>query len=108
MAEKNRPMLPPVDMKNSNTEWQAFELTPKEVNMKQAAIKQYRTQTEVMEPFLMGFVRKTELFATKPVISIPVVSSKPDLRDADLPHTLLKVYTGGYVKRRNLQECCFD
>ncbi|HBT48807.1 MAG: GlcNAc-PI de-N-acetylase family protein [Caldanaerobacter subterraneus] len=97
MAEKNRPMLPPVDMKNSNTEWQAFELTPKEVNMKQAAIKQYRTQTEVMEPFLMGFVRKTELFATKPVISIPVVSSKPDLRDADLPHTLLKVYTGGML-----------
>lgn len=29
MAEKNRPMLPPVDMKDSNTEWQSFDLTPK-------------------------------------------------------------------------------
>ncbi|MGB9780173.1 PIG-L deacetylase family protein [Caldanaerobacter sp.] len=97
MAEKNKPMLPPVDMKDSNTEWQAFELTPNEVNMKIVAIKQYRTQTEVMEPFLMGFVRKTELFATKPVINIPVVSSIPDLNDNPMPHILVKTYTGGML-----------
>lgn len=97
MAEENRPMLPPVDMKDSNTEWQSFDLTPKEVDLKRTAIKQYRTQTEVIKPFLMAFVRKTELFATKPVISIPVVDSKPDLQTRTLPHTLLKVYTGGIL-----------
>ncbi|EIV99644.1 PIG-L deacetylase family protein [Thermoanaerobacter siderophilus] len=97
MAEKNRPMLPPVDMKDSNTEWQSFDLTPKEIDLKQVAIKQYRTQIDVMEPFLMAFVRKTELFATKHVITIPVVDSKPDLQRRALPHTLLKVYTGGML-----------
>lgn len=51
-------MLPPVDMKDSNTEWQSFDLTPKEIDLKQVAIKQYRTQIDVMEPFLMAFVRK--------------------------------------------------
>lgn len=45
----------------------------------------------------MAFVRKTELFATKPVITIPVVDSKPDLQSRALPHTLLKVYTGGML-----------
>jgi hypothetical protein len=65
--------------------------------MKMVAIKQYRTQIEVMEPFLMGFVRKTELFATKPVISIPVTSSIPDLNENPMPHILIKTYTGGML-----------
>lgn len=95
MAEKNRTMLPPVDMRYSNTEWQSFDLAPKEVDLKQVAIKQYRTQIEVMEPFLMAFVRKNELFAAKPVITIPVVESKPDLENSILPYTLLRIYTGG-------------
>ncbi|MGB9678396.1 MAG: PIG-L deacetylase family protein [Thermoanaerobacteraceae bacterium] len=96
-AEINKPMLPPVDMKNSNTEWQAFDLTPNEISSKQAAIKQYRTQTEIMEPFLMAFVRKSELFGTKPVINIPTIYSKPDLKSESLLYSLLKVSGTGIL-----------
>ncbi|QSZ26916.1 PIG-L family deacetylase [Aceticella autotrophica] len=97
MAEKNTPMLPPENMNDSNTDWQSFYLTQQEVVTKQIAIKQYRTQTEVMEPFLMAFVRKSELFATKPVLYIPVVQLKPNLQSKTFPYSLLKVPTMGML-----------
>jgi len=97
MAEKARPMYPPVDMETSNTQWHSFELTDNEISTKQLAIKKYKTQIDVMEPFLMAFVRKTELFAEKPIINIPVLDSLPDLNSRFMPNSLLKVYTGGML-----------
>lgn len=97
IADKNKALEPPVDMEDSNTNWQAFDLTKKEIDLKQKAIKKYKTQINVMEPFLMAFVRKNELFGTKPVINIPTLTKKPGLYNKNLSYTLVKVYTGGIL-----------
>jgi LmbE family N-acetylglucosaminyl deacetylase len=43
-----------------------FVLEPAEEDRKRAALADYRTQMQVMEPFLLAFVRTTELFAGLP------------------------------------------
>ncbi|MDI6603700.1 MAG: PIG-L family deacetylase [Thermoanaerobacteraceae bacterium] len=99
LLDKNKPLLSPVDMKDSNSNWQIFELNNNEINKKELAVKKYKTQIDVMEPFLLSFVRKNELFATKPVIKIPVLDTKPDLMSKELPCTLLKIQTGGILSQ---------
>ncbi len=44
-----------------------FALTPAEEDRKLAALRHYQTQMRVMEPFLLAFVRTTELFAPAPL-----------------------------------------
>jgi LmbE family N-acetylglucosaminyl deacetylase len=43
----------------------AFALSVPEEDTKLAAVREYATQLRVMEPFLLAFVRTTELFATR-------------------------------------------
>ena len=43
-----------------------FELTPAAEDRKLEALRAYATQLRVLEPFLVSFVRTTELFATEP------------------------------------------
>jgi LmbE family N-acetylglucosaminyl deacetylase len=43
-----------------------LELTPEEEDRKLAALRAYRTQLELMSPFLLAFVRSTELFWPAP------------------------------------------
>lgn len=49
----------------------AFALSVPEEDHKLAALRQYPTQLRVMEPFLLAFVRTTELFATRPGVPMP-------------------------------------
>ncbi|MBS0578964.1 MAG: PIG-L family deacetylase [Proteobacteria bacterium] len=42
-----------------------FALLPAEEDRKLAAVRAYRTQLQVMEPFLLSFVRSTELFSVR-------------------------------------------
>lgn len=46
--------------------WSVFNLTDSEVTMKGAAVDAYRTQMQVMSPFLLSFVRTTELYSSTP------------------------------------------
>jgi LmbE family N-acetylglucosaminyl deacetylase len=48
-----------------------FALSVPEEDRKLAALRQYRTQLRVMEPFLLAFVRTTELFATRAGVTLP-------------------------------------
>jgi LmbE family N-acetylglucosaminyl deacetylase len=41
-------------------------LEPAEEDRKLAALRAYQTQMKVMAPFLLAFVRTTELFAARP------------------------------------------
>jgi LmbE family N-acetylglucosaminyl deacetylase len=43
-----------------------FELTPAEEDGKQRALESYDTQMRIMAPFLLAFVRTTELFSARP------------------------------------------
>ena len=42
----------------------ALNLTDSEITRKRAAIDAYRTQMQVMSPFLLSFVRTTELYTS--------------------------------------------
>lgn len=99
LLEPNKPQLPPVDMKDSNTNWQIFKLKQSEITKKELALKKYKTQVDAMGPFLMGFVRKNELFGTKPVLIIPVTQTIPDLKQNELPYTLIRIPTGGILSQ---------
>lgn len=49
--------------------WSAFALTDKEETQKHAAVLAYQTQLQVMSPFLLSFVRTTELYSPIPTLS---------------------------------------
>ena len=49
----------------------AFALGVPEEDHKLAAVREYTTQLRVMEPFLLAFVRTTELFATRAGVTMP-------------------------------------
>lgn len=49
----------------------AFALSVPEEDNKLAALREYTTQLRVMEPFLLAFVRTTELFATRAGVTMP-------------------------------------
>ncbi|MEO7719893.1 MAG: PIG-L family deacetylase, partial [Capsulimonas sp.] len=55
---------PPAQMVSLDTHWEEFPLTKRDTQRKYAAIKRYRTQTELTGRFLYSFVRKNELFGT--------------------------------------------
>ncbi len=48
-----------------------FTLTPAEEDRKLSALQDYQTQMRVMAPFLLAFVRTTELFAAAPLAGPP-------------------------------------
>ena len=53
---------PPAQMVDTGTKWEQLPLTRHEVQRKYAAIKRYKSQTELTGRFLFSFVRKNELF----------------------------------------------
>lgn len=97
-SDIKKAMLPPSDMKNSNITWESFALDKDEALKKHAAILKYKTQTEIMRPFLMGFVRKTELFGKKSIIAVPTLNKIPDLENFTNQNPLLKIYAGGVLE----------
>jgi LmbE family N-acetylglucosaminyl deacetylase len=49
----------------------AFALSPREEDGKLAALRAYETQLQVTEPFLLAFVRTTELYSVQPTVPPP-------------------------------------
>ncbi len=61
------PLTPPPT--GAGLPWSAFVLTNEEVSRKHAAVLTYQTQMRVMSPFLLAFVRTTELYSSIPTLS---------------------------------------
>ncbi|MGC8667255.1 MAG: PIG-L deacetylase family protein [Chthonomonadales bacterium] len=55
-------LMPPAEMAELDTSWQAFPLSPQEEARKRQAILTYHSQVAVMKRFLVSFVRRNELF----------------------------------------------
>ena len=53
---------PPAQLVTTGTQWQQFPLSRRDVQNKYAAIKRYRSQTELTGRFLFSFARENELF----------------------------------------------
>jgi LmbE family N-acetylglucosaminyl deacetylase len=64
------PLTPPAT--GAGLPWSAFTLTDKEEAQKHAAVLAYQTQLQVMSPFLLSFVRTTELYSPIPTPPITV------------------------------------
>ncbi len=62
--DEDAPLSPPAPMADLDTSWERFPLTPYDVKRKYAAIKRYKSQTEMMGRFLLSFPRRNELFGT--------------------------------------------
>jgi LmbE family N-acetylglucosaminyl deacetylase len=59
------PFIPlPMPLTGRKLAWSVFNLTDSEITRKRAAIDAYRTQMQVMSPFLLSFVRTTELYTS--------------------------------------------
>ena len=58
-------------------DWSAWTLEPQERDAKLAALRAYRSQWKIMEPFLASFVRTNELFATLAYPALPA-TPRPD------------------------------
>jgi LmbE family N-acetylglucosaminyl deacetylase len=70
MEEPTKPLLPPNDLLNIDTDWIDFALTKQDIELKKLALYQYTTQKAVMEPFLWAFIRSSELFGKNPNLVI--------------------------------------
>lgn len=66
----NLPMLPPGPMSHTANVWGRVDLTPEQVKKKLEAIKQYKTQINLLGSFLESFARPNELFADLPIVDI--------------------------------------
>ena len=65
-----RPSTPPHFLADA-AEWIEFELAPFQVDTKQDAIRQHRSQYRYSSSYLDSFVRKSELFGDFPILSMP-------------------------------------
>lgn len=73
----DEPMVPPDTLRN-DIPWQTVALDPDTVRQKKRALLTYQSQVELIKPFLLGFVRSSEVFCPEGVVSHPVyVSSNP-------------------------------
>jgi len=87
----NRELLPPKELVGLDAKWWLFTLSKDEEGLKHKAVLSYKSQKEMMEPFLDAFVRTNELFATYPKIKATSVTKQPDFFGADkLPHIVIK------------------
>lgn len=75
LARPNLNEKPPTDLKGEN--WEYFNLTRDDIKYKTQALLKYTSQLKVMQPFMVGFIRKSELFGYVPKISVRNVDELP-------------------------------
>lgn len=64
---------PPAQLVNTGTQWEQLPLSRREIQHKYAAIKRYKSQTELTGRFLFSFARENELFGTVDADTDPVL-----------------------------------
>ncbi len=72
------PLSPPEQLTHTDTTWIRSDVTDEENLHKEAAIASYKSQIELMEPYLKSFIRENELFSQNPDISIGHVDNKAE------------------------------
>jgi LmbE family N-acetylglucosaminyl deacetylase len=82
--DPHAPLLPPAALADAPTAWYPWPLPQPLVELKRAALLQYKTQMQVMAPRLLSFVRRDELFG----VSAPAFVSPWHGRWGEVPYTL--------------------
>ena len=60
------PLTPPADLSGDGTRWTPYELTHADQDAKQRAALEYRTQMQLLRPYMLSFMRQNELFDAHP------------------------------------------
>ncbi|AEE97984.1 LmbE family protein [Mahella australiensis 50-1 BON] len=77
---KNAPEMPPADIKNiGGFKWEEDKLSDDAIDAKLQAVKKYKTQIDVMAPFMYGFIRNSESFMQPQVSVIPELTAVFDV-----------------------------
>ncbi|WP_018132254.1 PIG-L deacetylase family protein [Effusibacillus pohliae] len=98
--EPNLPLHPPHVLSGLDTKWIYIPVSEQEKRKKHEAIRQYATQTKVMDPFLEAFVRTNELLGTYTDPTLPVAPETPDFAGSPaFPHPLFLDAHGDTVRR---------
>jgi LmbE family N-acetylglucosaminyl deacetylase len=86
---------PPAGLLEVDTRWKQIPLSPEEEAVKRVAIRQYRSQTRVMNRFLMSFVRTNEIAGLRRpgrITEVPDGTMKIDGSLADWENIPLSVH----------------
>lgn len=62
----NLMLTPPADLTADGTRWTEFGLDQTDRDAKRLATLEYRTQVQLLKPYMLSFVRQNELFETHP------------------------------------------
>lgn len=99
--EPNSRLQPPFPLWNTGTHWLDLPLTLQQEQLKLQALKQYRSQERVMEPFLEAFVRRNDLFGTYPKRNIPFINTTPNFHvQGEIPYLFIKDPVGDTFTRK--------
>jgi LmbE family N-acetylglucosaminyl deacetylase len=95
-----RELTPPARLAGLDADWLNYPLGAME-NIKQKAVRSYRSQERIMEPFLDAFIRKNELFAIYPDIQVKQSAAKGVnfFKDKHLPHQIFSDPRNDFVMR---------
>jgi len=76
-------LLPPAKLFDLNPNWLRYDLTQSEIDQKEKAVSQYRSQLSLLRTLLESFVRSNELFAQPTAKVLPFLSEgEPDNPDS--------------------------
>lgn len=72
----NRLLLPPSPLSGPGNDWYRLDLTPQEVQVKLAAVREYHTQEFLLGKFLPSFVRCDEIYASISMLDLSPLALK--------------------------------
>jgi LmbE family N-acetylglucosaminyl deacetylase len=78
-------LLPPAPVYNIYPTWYRLDLTQDQVELKEKALEEYKSQIDLLWALMSKFIRKNEVFTTHTTIPIPELAAG----DPSNPHTWL-------------------
>lgn len=76
-------LLPPTPIYNIYPAWYRLDLTPDQVELKEKALEEYKSQIDLLWALMSKFIRKNEVFTTHTTLPIPELATG----DPSNPHT---------------------
>ncbi len=90
--EPDRVMDPPYQMGEEDAAWLRHAVTEGERVAKLEAIEKYKTQLPLADQFLKAFVRRNELYAIYPKLTLTEVQALADGTEGSMPGTVINDY----------------
>ncbi len=98
---RDRYLLPPTPLSGPGNSWYNLELSPEQIQTKEAAIRDYATQMRLLMTFLPSFVRRNEIYEQIHLFdsSVVAVNSSPLLEQGILQSPAMTEPSGESARR---------